>query len=100
MRTKLIWYSLLGGACITALAIVLRMHGVPRPAFYLSYPGIYLMQSFLQSFLDWLPWGLGNLITEALAFILANTVSFALVIFLLLRIFVPDRSEELPPIRG
>jgi hypothetical protein len=98
VRTTLIWCSILGGACITALAIALRMHGASGPAFYLSYPGIYLMQSFLQSFLDWLPWGLGNLITETCTFIIANSVSYTLVIFLLLRIFIPDRSEDLPPI--
>ena len=98
MRSKLIWYSIFGGAGITVLAIALRMLGISRPVIYLSYPGIYLMQSFLQSFLDWLPWGFGNLITETLTFLLANTLSYAIVIFLLLRIFVPDRSEDLPPI--
>jgi hypothetical protein len=98
-RSKLIWYSIFGAACITALAIVLRMHGASRPALYLSYPGVYLMQSFLQRFLDWLPGGFGmNLIAETFTFIFANTASYAIVIFLLLRIFIPDRSEDLPPI--
>ena len=57
------------------------------------------MQSFLQRFLDWLPGDFGlNLIVDNLTFFIANTLSFALVIFLLLRIFNPDRSETLPPI--
>jgi hypothetical protein len=99
VRSRLIWNSILGGGCITILAIALRMFGIAWPVRYLSYPGIYLMQSFLQRFLDWLPGGFGmNLIAETLTFIIANTLSFALVIFLVLRIFIPDRSEELSPI--
>jgi hypothetical protein len=101
VRSKLISYSIIGGVGITALAIALRMHGASKPALYLAYPGVYLMQSFLQGFLDWLPGGLGmNLIAETFTFILANTASYTLVIFLLLRIFIPDRSEDLPSIVG
>ncbi len=97
MRSKLIWYSIIGGAAITALAIVLHGIGSRQPAKYLSYPGIYLMDSFLQRFLDWLPGGFGlNLIVQTLAFFLANTASYAIVILLVLRIFIPDRSEALP----
>jgi hypothetical protein len=96
-RSKLIWYSLLGGACITALAIVVRVYGTGNVAFYLGYPGIYCMQSFLQRFLDWLPGGIGmNAIAEILAFAISNTASFAALIFLLLRIFIPDRSNTSP----
>ncbi len=98
-RSKLIWYSLLGGTCITALAITLRIYGSGQFAFYLGYPGIYCMQSFLQTFLDWLPGGIGmNAIAEILAFAISNTASFAALIFLLLRIFIPDRSKALPPL--
>ena len=98
-RSKLIWYSILGGACITALAIAIRIYGNGQIAFYLGYPGIYCMQSFLQRFLDWLPGGIGmNAIAEILAFAISNTASFAALIFLLLRIFIPDRSKALPPL--
>jgi hypothetical protein len=98
-RPKLIWYSLLGGACISALSITIRIYGNGQIAFYLGYPGIYCMQSFLQGFLDWLPGGIGmNAIAEILAFTISNTTCFAGLIFLLLRIFIPDRSKTLPPL--
>ncbi len=99
MRSKLIWYSILGGVCITALAILLRTHGVYRPVLYLTYPGVYFMQSFLLRFLDWLPRSVGmNPAVETLTFIIVNSASYAFVIFLLLRIFIPDRSQDLPSI--
>ena len=82
---------------MTTLAIVLRAQGAHRLVFYLAYPGIYWMQSFLQRFLVWLPFGIGtNAIAETFTFILANTASYAILIFLLLRIFIPDRSQNLP----
>lgn len=101
MRSKLIWYSVLGGFLITALAIVLRSVGIYRPIPYLTYPGSYLMQAFVERFLSWLPWGIGdNLLSELFAFVFLNVLGYAFVIFLLLRIFIPDRSGELPPITG
>ena len=101
MRKKLVWISLLGGVCITLLAVVLRAMGIYRPVPYLTYPGSYLMQAFVDRLLGYVPWGLGdNLISELVVFFALNVVGYAFVIFLLLRIFYPDRSTELPPITG
>jgi hypothetical protein len=101
MRRKLIWYSILGGVFLTLLAIVLRFAGIYRPIPYLTYAGAYLMQAFFQRFLEWIPWKYAdNLISELLLFFLLNVLGYAFVIFLLLRIFVPDRSGELPPLTG
>jgi hypothetical protein len=99
VRSKLIWYSILGGVGFTALGLVLRMAGIYRPVPYLLYPGSYLMQAGIARFLEWLPWDIGgNLISELLAFFVLNVAGYAFVIFLLLRIFYPDRSQNLPPI--
>jgi len=101
VRSTLIWYSLLGGFLITALAVVLRSMGIYRPVPYLTYPGSYLMQAFVERFLSWLPWGIGDsLVLELFAFVVLNVLGYALVIFLLLRIFIPNRSDDLPPITG
>jgi hypothetical protein len=101
MRRKLIWCSLLGGALITATAVGFRTAGIYRPVPYLTYPGAYLMQAFVFKVLAWLPWGIGdNLLSELLAFFTLNVLGYAFVIFLLLRIFIPDRSGELPPLTG
>ncbi|HKM66312.1 MAG TPA: hypothetical protein VJX70_04030 [Candidatus Acidoferrum sp.] len=101
MRRKLIWYSLLGGVLVTLSAIALRSAGIYRPVPYLTYPGAYLMQAFVFRFLEWLPWGLGdNLLSELFAFFALNVLGYAFVTFLLLRIFIPDRSGELPPLTG
>jgi hypothetical protein len=101
VRRKLIWYSLLGGVLITASAVGLRTAGIYRPVPYLTYPGAYLMQAFVFKILAWLPWGIGdNLLSELFAFFALNVLGYAFVIFLLLRIFIPDRSGELPPLTG
>ena len=101
MRTKLIRISVLGGVFITLLAVALRWLGIYRPVPYLTYPGSYLMQAFVDRLLGYVPWGLGdNLISELLVFFSLNVAGYAFVIFLLLRIFYPDRSAELPPITG
>jgi len=101
MRMKLVWISLLGGVAITLLAVALRAMGIYRPVPYLTYPGSYLMQAFVDRLLGYIPWGLGdNLISELLVFFALNVVGYAFVIFLLLRIFYPDRSTQLPPITG
>jgi ABC-type phosphate/phosphonate transport system permease subunit len=101
VRRKLIWCSILGGAFITLLAIVLRFAGIYGPVPYLTYGGAYLMETFFQRFLEWIPWRYAdNLISEAVLFLLLNTLSYAFVIFVLLRIFFPDRSSELPPLTG
>ena len=101
MRRKLIWYSILGGVLLTLLAIVLRFAGIYWPVPYLTYPGAYLMQTFFQRFLEWIPWKYAdNLISELLLFFVLNVLGYAFVIFLLLRIFFPDRSPELPPLTG
>src|SRR5215472_7434369 len=101
MRMKLVWISLLGGVAITLLAVALRAMGIYRPVPYLTYPGSYLMQAFVDRMLGWIPWGLGdNLISELLVFFVLNATGYAVVIFLILRIFFPDRSGELPPITG
>ncbi len=96
VRAKLIWDSIMGGTFITALAITLQLLGIHRPVLWLSYPGVYFMQAFFLRFLAWLPGGIGdNLIAETLGFVVWNTAAFAFVIFLVLRIFWPDRSGEL-----
>jgi hypothetical protein len=101
VRRKLIGYSILGGVCITLLAVVLRFAGIYRPVPYLTYPGAYLMQIFFQRFLEWIPWKYAdNLISEDLLFYVLNVLGYAFVIFLLLRIFFPDRSSDLPPLTG
>ena len=101
MRRKLIWYSIVGGAFLTLLAIVLRFAGINWPVPYLTYAGVYLMQIFFQRFLEWIPWQYAdNLISELLLFFVLNVLGYAFVIFLLLRIFFPDRSSELPPLTG
>jgi len=101
MRMKLVWISLLGGVAITLLAVALRAMGIYRPVPYLTYPGSYLMQAFVDRLLGYIPWGLGdNLISELVVFFALNVVGYAFVIFLLLRIFYPDRSTQLPPITG
>ena len=101
VRRKLIWCSILGGVSITLLAIVLRSAGIYWPVPYLTYAGAYLMETFFQRFLEWIPWKYAdNLISELLLFFVLNVLGYAFVIFLLLRIFVPDRSSELPPLTG
>ena len=101
MRKKLIWISVLGGVFITLLAVALRSMGIYRPVPYLTYPGSYLMSAFMDRLLGYLPYGLGdNLISELLVFFALNVAGYALLIFLLLRIFYPDRSHDLPPITG
>ena len=101
MRKRLIWISILGGVFITVLAVTLRAMGVYRPVPYLTYPGSYLMQAGVDRLLGYVPWGLGdNLISETLVFFALNVAGYACVIFLLLRIFCPDRSNDLPPITG
>jgi len=101
VRPKLIWYSILGGVFLTLLAIALRFAGIHRPVPYLTYAGAYLMQTFFQRFLEWIPWKYAdNLISEDLLFFVLNVLGYAFVIFLLLRIFFPDRSSELPPLTG
>ena len=101
MRRKLIWYSVLGGVFVTLLGLVLRAAGIGWAVPYLTYSGSYLMQVFFQRFLEWIPWQYAdNLISEVLLFFVLNVLGYACVIFLLLRIFVPDRSGELPPLTG
>jgi hypothetical protein len=101
VRKRLILYSVLGGVFITALAVLLRFMGIYRPVPYLTYPGSYLMQAFVDRMLGWIPWGLGdNLISELLVFFVLNAMGYAALIFLILRIFFPDHSGELPPITG
>lgn len=101
VRRKLIWISVLGGVFITVLAIVLRALGIHQPVPYLTYPGVYLMQAFVDRMLGWIPWGLGdNLISEDLVFFSLNVAGYAAVIFLILRIFFPDRSGELALLTG
>jgi hypothetical protein len=99
VRRKLIWWSLLGGVFITALGLALRFAGVTAPVPYLTYSGSYLMQVFFQRFLEWIPWQYAdNLISELVLFFVLNVLGYAFVIFLLLRIFFPDRSGGLPPL--
>lgn len=101
LRRKLIWYSIFGGVVITLLAIALRSSGINGPVPYLTYSGSYLMQAFFQRFLEWIPWKYAdNLISELLLFFVLNVLGYAFVIFLLLRVFFPDRSGELPPLTG
>ena len=98
MRRKLIRYSILGGVFVTALGLGFRAAGISAPVPYLTYAGSYLMQLFFQRFLEWIPWQYAdNLISEFLLFFALNVLGYAFVFFLLLRIFVPDRSNELPP---
>jgi len=101
VRRKLIWYSILGGVFVTLFALVLRFAGVNWPVPYLTYAGAYLMQAFFQGFLEWIPWRYAdNLLSELLLFFVLNVLGYALVIFLVLRIFFPDRSSDLPPLTG
>ena len=101
VRLKLIWCSILGGVFITLLAIMLRFAGINGPVPYLTYAGAYLMETFFQRFLEWIPWKYAdNLISEVVLFLVLNISSYAFIIFLLLRIFFPDRSSELPPLTG
>lgn len=101
VRKKLVVYSVLGGVFITVLAVVLRAVGIYRPVPYLTYPGAYLMQAFVDRMLGWIPWGLGdNIISELAVFFAINVAGYAAVIFLVLRIFFPDRSGDLPPLTG
>jgi hypothetical protein len=101
VRRKLIWYSIFAGVVITLLAIALRFAGIYGPVPYLTYSGSYLMQTFFQRFLEWIPWKYAdNLISELLLFFVLNVLGYAFVIFLLLRVFFPDRSGELPPLTG
>jgi len=101
VRRKLIWCSILGGVFITLLAIMLRFAGINGPVPYLTYAGAYLMETFFQRFLEWIPWKYAdNLISEVVLFLVLNISSYAFIIFLLLRIFFPDRSSELPPLTG
>jgi hypothetical protein len=96
VRAKLIWWSVLGGSCVTLLAITLQVLGVHKPVIWLSYPGVYFMQAFFARFLEWLPWEIGdNAIAETITFFTLNTAGYGFVIFLVLRIFMPDRSGEL-----
>jgi hypothetical protein len=98
-QTHLVFHS--WGSFITILAIALRSAGIYRPVPYLTYSGSYLMQAFFQRFLEWIPWKYAdNLISELLLFFVLNVLGYAFVIFLLLRIFFPDRSGELPPLTG
>jgi ABC-type phosphate/phosphonate transport system permease subunit len=97
MRKKLVWYSILGGLLITLLGIGLRFAGINWPVIYLTYPGSYFMQAFFQRFLEWIPWRYAdNPITEILSFCVFNVLGYAFVIFLMLRVFFPDRSHHLP----
>lgn len=58
------------------------------------------MQVFFQRFLEWIPWQYAdNVISELVLFFALNVLGYGFVIFLLLRIFYPDRSE-LPPLSG
>jgi len=99
VRRTLIWYSVLGGVLITLLGLGLRAAGIGWAVPYLTYSGVYLMQTFFQRFLEWIPWQYAdNLISEFLLFFILNVMGYAFVIFLLLRIFIPDRSGELPPL--
>jgi len=99
MRKKLIWISVFGGVSITLLAVALRAMGIYRPVPYLTYSGSYLMQTFVDRLLGYVPWGLGdNLISELVVFFALNVAGYAFVIFQLLRIFYPDRSNDLPPL--
>ena len=101
VRRKLIWYSILCGVFLTLLAIVLRLAGIYWAVPYLTYAGAYLMQAFFQRLLEWIPWKYAdNLISELILFFVLNVLGYAFVIFLLLRIFLPDRSSELPPLTG
>ena len=101
MRRKLIGWSVLGGVSFTVLGLALRFAGISGPVPYLTYPGAYLMQIFFQRFLERIPWQYAdNLLTEFVLFFALNVLGYAFVIYLLLRIFFPDRSGTLPPLAG
>jgi hypothetical protein len=101
VQRKLIDWSLLGGASITILGLTLRSAGITGPVPYLTYSGSYLMQIFFQRFLEWIPWKYAdNLISEFVLFFALNVLGYTFVIYLLLRIFFPDRSGTLPPLTG
>jgi hypothetical protein len=101
VRLKLIWFSIFGGVLITLFAVALQSAGIHGPVPYLTYAGAYLMEIFFQRFLEWIPWKYAdNLISELLLFFVLNVLGYGSVIFLLLRIFFPDRSGELPPLTG
>jgi hypothetical protein len=98
-RGTLIWYSVFSGVFITFLAIVLRSAGIYQPIPYLTYPGAYMMQNLFLKLLAWIPWKYAdNLFSELFLFFLSNVLGYGLVTFLLLRIFFPDRTGELPPL--
>ena len=95
------WTVDLVAAFLTLLAIGLRFAGISWPVPYLTYPGAYLMQTFFQRFLEWIPWQYAdNLISELLLFFVLNVLGYTFVIFFLIRTFFPDRSSELPPLTG
>jgi hypothetical protein len=94
---RLIGWSVGGGVFITVLGIGLRFVGITWPVPYLTYSGSYLMQIFFQRFLEWIPWQYAdNVISEFVLFFVLNVFGYAFVIFLVLRIFFPDRSGALP----
>jgi hypothetical protein len=101
MRRKLLVWSVLGGVAITVLGLAFRFAGISGPVPYLTYSGSYLMQIFFQRFLEWIPWQYAdNLLSEFVLFFALNVLGYAFVIYLLLRIFYPDRSSTLPPLTG
>jgi hypothetical protein len=101
VQRKLIRWSLLGGVSITVLGLAFRFAGISGPVPYLTYSGSYLMQIFFQRFLEWIPSRYAdNLLSEFVLFFALNVLGYAFVIYLLLRIFFPDRSGALPPITG
>jgi hypothetical protein len=96
VRRKLIWYSILGGIVLTLLAIVLRFAGINWPVPYLTYPGAYLPEIPRMD-----PMAVCGQSHLRRPFVLwVDVLGYAFVIFLLLRIFFPDRSSELPPLTG
>jgi hypothetical protein len=100
LRRKLIDWSLMGGVFITEVGLAFRFSGIPLPARYLTYFGSYLMQVFFQGFLQRIPWKYAdNFVSEFVLFFAFNALGYAFVIFLLLRIFFPDRAE-LRPLSG
>jgi hypothetical protein len=101
VQRKLIRWSLLGGVAITVLGLAFRFAGISAPVPYLTYSGSYLMQIFFQRLLEWIPWRYAdNLLSELVLFFALNVFGYAFVIYLLLRIFFPDRSGTLPPLTG
>jgi hypothetical protein len=100
LRRKLIEWSLIGGVFITELGLALRFAKIPAPVPYLTYFGSYLMQGLGQRVLLWIPWRYADtLFSEFVLFFVLNALGYAFVIFLLLRIFFPDRAE-LRPLTG